>query len=205
MVYPGVKQPGTSYSTYHHHLRCVLHVACHFAPDLETFNLRGGYSARVPRRILGVVGTLCTPTQVPYSLRRRRRAALVKRRESMRMWSMRRDLPNETILSSFVGHSALYWRVEHEVLSTAISNFSVPDTKSRLCVPASPMARLSTVQPQTPDPAAINLTRLLSRLEQILLTDTPEYRAARASSFERTKIATVRVSLVPSFYQSRLD
>ncbi|KAH0562476.1 hypothetical protein GP486_002833 [Trichoglossum hirsutum] len=52
------------------------------------------------------------------------------------------------------------------------------------------MARLSAALSNTPDTTAIDLTRLLSRLEQILLTETPESRTARASSFERTKIAT---------------
>ncbi|KAI9866090.1 MAG: hypothetical protein M1813_001651 [Trichoglossum hirsutum] len=52
------------------------------------------------------------------------------------------------------------------------------------------MARLSTAPSHTPDTTAIDLARLLSRLEHILLTEAPESRAVRASSFERTKIAT---------------
>ncbi|KAH0545142.1 hypothetical protein FGG08_000754 [Glutinoglossum americanum] len=54
------------------------------------------------------------------------------------------------------------------------------------------MARLSAAPshvPDVPDTNAIDLTRLLSRLEHTLLTEAPESRAARASSFERTKIA----------------
>ncbi|KAI9767791.1 MAG: hypothetical protein M1840_005472 [Geoglossum simile] len=52
------------------------------------------------------------------------------------------------------------------------------------------MARLSAAPLNTPDTNAIDLTRLLSRLEHILLAESPETRAARASTFERTKIAT---------------
>ncbi|KAI9784585.1 MAG: hypothetical protein M1839_001807 [Geoglossum umbratile] len=52
------------------------------------------------------------------------------------------------------------------------------------------MARLSTAPSDTPDTTAIDLSRLLSRLEHILLADAPETQAVRASTFERSKIAT---------------
>lgn len=54
------------------------------------------------------------------------------------------------------------------------------------------MARLSTTGAAAPDTAAIDLTRLLARLQNTLLNpDGATERRLRTSSYERQKVQTV--------------
>lgn len=55
------------------------------------------------------------------------------------------------------------------------------------------MARLSTVNSPAPDPTAINLTRMIARLQRILISpDQGTESKLRNSSLERDKVGTVR-------------
>jgi hypothetical protein len=55
------------------------------------------------------------------------------------------------------------------------------------------MARLSTVNSPAPDPTAINLTRMIARLQRILISpDQGTESKLRSSSLERDKVGTVR-------------
>ena len=54
------------------------------------------------------------------------------------------------------------------------------------------MARLSTVNNPAPDPTAINLTRMIARLQKILISpDQDTESKLRSSSLERERVATV--------------
>lgn len=55
------------------------------------------------------------------------------------------------------------------------------------------MARLSTVNSPAPDPTAINLTRMIARLQRILISpDQDAESKLRSSSLERDKVGTAR-------------
>ena len=57
------------------------------------------------------------------------------------------------------------------------------------------MARLSTVNNPAPDPTAINLTRMIARLQKILISpDHDTESKLRSSSLEREKVGTVSQS-----------
>jgi hypothetical protein len=57
------------------------------------------------------------------------------------------------------------------------------------------MARLSTVNNPAPDPTAINLTRMIARLQKILISpDQDTESKLRSSSLEREKVGTVSQS-----------
>jgi hypothetical protein len=57
------------------------------------------------------------------------------------------------------------------------------------------MARLSTVNNPALDPTAINLTRMIARLQRILISpDQDTESKLRSSSLEREKVGTVRQS-----------
>ena len=54
------------------------------------------------------------------------------------------------------------------------------------------MARLSSVNNPAPDPTAINLTRMIARMQKILISpDQDTESKLRSSSLERERVATV--------------
>jgi hypothetical protein len=55
------------------------------------------------------------------------------------------------------------------------------------------MARLSTVNTPAPDPTSINLTRIIARLQRILISPDQETESKlRSSGLERDRVGTVR-------------
>lgn len=64
------------------------------------------------------------------------------------------------------------------------------------------MARIDTIEPR-PDPTAINLSRILTRLERTVLS--PESDQALRSSYERTKVGAVRIqnNIISWLFESR--
>jgi hypothetical protein len=60
------------------------------------------------------------------------------------------------------------------------------------------MARLSTVNTPAPDPTSINLTRMIARLQRILISpDQDTESKLRSSSLEREKVGTVSQPIPP--------
>jgi len=65
------------------------------------------------------------------------------------------------------------------------------------------MARLSNVGPSQPDPATIDLTRLVARLQETLLQpDAQVGKRLRVSSYERRKVETVSLCFPRSLIQA---
>jgi hypothetical protein len=61
------------------------------------------------------------------------------------------------------------------------------------------MARLSVGGANAPDPTAINLTRLLARLQKTLLQpDTATEQRLRGSSYERSRVDAVKLPITSS-------